>query len=183
MPARYLTTLSAFTLFLVLPGHISQGVMELRVFKEHLYVGVLSFFSGFALTRTAKIDDLTNLNMVTDWELITGNGFFREQREQLGGRIAENEYPWSSAEFNGIYFLGTVALTETPSNKPEHQAYKGRAQLWASEDGENWQYVFNDVLDSGAPYMYGYRTMQVTSDGQTLYIGSAANMYIPDPAV
>ena len=157
--------------------HVSMGVMELRVFKGHLYVGILSFVRGFALIRTAKINDLLNLSR-DDWELITGNGFAKEQRQQLGETIARNEYPWSSAEINGIYFIGTVSLGER--GLPWESGFENldQAQLWASTDGENWQMVESELFASSR-FMYGFRSMQVTSDQKKLYIGSAKNMYIP----
>jgi len=157
-----------------------MGVMEIRVFKGYLYVGVLSFVRGMALARTAKIDDLLNLKE-EDWTLITGNGFGQEQKDVFGCRIAGNEYPWATAEVNGIYFIGTVALVPRgiPLNGEDLDAgYQG--QLWASKDGWNWNIVTSELFDE-ANFLYGFRTMQVTKDQKTLYIGSAANMYIPDP--
>ena len=153
--------------------------MELRKFKDHLYLGLLSFPRGFALLRTSVLDPLAIQE--GDWEIVTPNGFADEQREQLGARVAGNEYPWSSAEVNGIYFIGTVNLT--PRGITLRRGVDepvGHAQLWASQDGENWKMIRSEQF-TDAPYMYGFRTMQVTSDQKTLYIGSAANMYLPAP--
>jgi hypothetical protein len=150
--------------------HISCGVMEIRVFNNQLYVGVLSFVRGFALVRTPKVDDLLNLS-VDDWELVTGNGFQREQRDQLDEvNRAGNDYTWSSAEAHGIYFIGTFAGSK--------QQELANAQLWASTDGWNWRVIQSDVFLESR-YMYGFRTMSLTSDKRILYIGSATNMYIP----
>lgn len=148
--------------------------MEIRVFKGHLYVGILSFIRGFALVRApiSSTDDVLNLRR-WDWELVSGNGFQREQRDQLGdGETGVgNDYTWSSAEVNGVYFLGTFA-----GSRREEQA---TGQLWASVDGMEWKLLQNDVL-AASRYMYGFRTMEVTKDQTKLYIGSAVNMYIPD---
>ena len=146
--------------------------MEIRVFKGHLYVGILSFVRGFALVRTPirSSDDLFNLRR-WDWELISGNGFQREQRDQIGEALAGNDYTWSSAVVNGIYFIGTFA-----GSKREEQA---TGQLWASYNGKDWKLLESDVL-AASRYMYGFRTMSVTKDQTKLYIGSAVNMYIPD---
>ncbi|CAB9530623.1 expressed unknown protein [Seminavis robusta] len=158
--------------------HIPCGVMEIRVFKGQLYIGILSFIRGFALIRTPKFDDLLNLNR-GDWQLITGNGFAREQRQQMGGNMAGNEYPWTSAEINGIYFVGTVSLTPRGFSWTTGLAKLDQAQLWASVDGNTWQVVESELFDASR-FMYGFRTMQVTKDQKKLYIGSAVNMYLPD---
>lgn len=158
--------------------HISCGVMEIRVFKGQLYVGVLSFIRGFALIRTSKIDDLANLTD-DDWELISGNGFQKEQRQQLGGNIAGNEYTWTSAEANGIYFIGTVSLTPRGFSWTSGVSKSRKAQLWASLDGAEWKVVESEHFDA-SKFMYGFRTMAVTSDEKTLYLGSAVNMYLAD---
>jgi hypothetical protein len=144
--------------------------MEIRVFNNQLYVGILSFVRGFALVRTSKVDDLLNLNE-DDWELVTGNGFQREQRDQLDEIYhAGNDYTWTSTVAHGIYLLGTFAGSK--------QQDLANAQLWGSTDGWNWKVIPSDVFLTSR-YMYGFRTMSLTSDKKTLYIGSATNMYIP----
>ncbi|CAB9518001.1 expressed unknown protein [Seminavis robusta] len=148
--------------------HLSCGVMEIRVFNDQLYVGVLSFVRGFALIRTQKVNDLLNLDD-GDWELITGSGFGVQQREHFGERQQGNDYTWSSADVNGIYFIGTFAGSSRDD----------RAQLWASTDGADWRIVESEVFDASR-FMYGFRTMEVTSDQKTIYIGSAVNLYLPD---
>jgi hypothetical protein len=144
--------------------------MEIRVFNNQLYVGILSFVRGFALVRTSKVDDLLDLND-DDWELVTGNGFQREQRDQLDEEYrAGNDYTWSSTVAHGIYFIGAFAGSK--------QQELANAQLWASVDGLNWRVIQSDVFYASR-YMYGFRTMALTSDKKKLYIGSATNMYIP----
>ena len=142
------------------------------MFKGHLYVGILSFVRGFALVRTPirSSDDLLGLSR-WDWELISGNGFQRQQRDQIGEAVAGNDYTWSSAEVQGIYFIGTFA----GSKRDE----KPTGQLWASYDGLEWKLLESDVM-SKSKYMYGFRTMEANKDQTKLYIGSAVNMYIPD---
>ena len=46
-------------------------------------------------------------------------------------------------------------------------------QLWASRDGEDWQMVTHKDQPG---FLFGYRTMQVTSD-QRLFIGSSSNLF------
>ena len=154
--------------------------MELRVFQGYLYVGIIGFVNGFALIKTSLVsNDITDLKR-SDWEIVTRNGFAREQRQQLGGRIGGNEYPWTSAEIHGIYFLGTIALTSRGiSLQAGLDKLSPQGQLWATMDGETWQPITSEVFDD-PPFMYGFRSMQATSDQKFLYIGSAANMYAPE---
>ena len=95
------------SLFFIVMGHDTNGVMELRVFNGHLYVGLLSYRDGFALIRTS-IDD-TIWNDWVGWEEITLNGFAEEQVDELGFRKAINPYPWSSTVADGVYYIGTFA--------------------------------------------------------------------------
>lgn len=151
--------------------HFSCGVMELRVFKGQLYLGLLSFPRGFALLRTSNLDILSVKE--DDWETITNNGFAREQRQQLGARVAGNEYPWSSEEVNGVYVLGTMTLTQRGFSTKSSEFLGAQPQLWGTRDGENW-YIIHHEDQPG--FMFGYRTMQTTSDNK-LFIGSASNLF------
>lgn len=149
--------------------------MELRVFNNKLYVGLLSFPRGFALLRTANLDIL-NVKQ-DDWELITGNGFAMEQREQLGARVAGNEYPWSSAEVNGVYVLGTTVSQRGISTKSAEMLGM-QPQLWASRDGENWILVHHDDQPG---FLFGYRTMQVTKDAKAFHWFVVQSFYSGGP--
>lgn len=171
IPAMDVSSKTTFLISLSDPIHFSCGVMEIRHFKGHLYVGILSFVRGFALVRTPiqSSSDLLNLKR-RDWELISGNGFQRQQRDQIDSPVG-NDYTWSSAEVNGIYFIGTFAGSE----REEHAT----GQLWASYNGLDWKLVDLPVT-STSKYIYGFRTMEATKDHTKLYIGSAVNMYIPD---
>ncbi|CAB9499293.1 expressed unknown protein [Seminavis robusta] len=153
-------------------GHFSHGVMELRVFKGQLYVGLLSFPSGFALFRTS------NLNVLgvgdDEWEIITDDGFAQEQRDQLGARVSGNEYPWSSAEIDGVYLLGTMTVSQRGISLNSQELIGVQPQLWASRDGSTWTLVPHEDQPG---HLFGYRTMQSTADGKTLYIGSASSLF------
>ena len=145
--------------------------MELRVFNNHLYLGLLSFPKGFALLRTANLNALE----VTpdEWEIVTPDGFAKEQREQLGARVSGNEYPWSSAEVDGVYVLGTMTVSQRGFSTKSEEFLGVQPQLWATRDGEEWFLIQHDEQPG---FLFGYRTMQVTSD-QTLYIGTASNLF------
>ena len=96
----------------------------------------------------------------SDFNTITDNGFFN----------SSNAYDWSMAEINGRIFLGTFDdnfLTSLP---------RGSAELWYSDDGENWQQMALP-LDWGL-WNYGIRVMDVGN--RMLFLGSASNMIAPD---
>lgn len=164
-----------------LMGHDTNGVMELRVFNGHLYVGLLSYRDGFALIRTS-IDD-TIWNDWVGWEEITLNGFAEEQVDELGFRKAINPYPWSSTVADGVYYIGTFAgLINEGADMFSEDAnpvdiIDGRAQLWSSANGLDWTLEEHNGFDQ--EFTYGFRTMQATSDG-SLYIGTASNLFLPD---
>jgi len=146
--------------------------MELTVFNDQLYVGLLSFPRGFALMRT-PMKDIHSVVEV-DWELITGNGFAREQREQLGARVSGNEYPWSSAVINGVYVIGTMTISQRGISTKSSELLGMQPQLWATKNGKDWTLVKHNDQPG---FLFGYRTMQVTKDQKTLYIGSSSNLY------
>lgn len=173
--------------------HASNGVMELRVFQDSLYVGLLSYQDGFALIK-ATVENVLNsfggwvkgarweAGQFLDWDVITTSGFASEQREQLGLRKARNPYPWSSTVVDGTYYIGTFAgainegAPEFGSDSPV-DIIDSRAQLWSSTDGGNWTIEEHDAF--GEEFTYGFRTMQANDDG-SLFIGTASNLFIPD---
>jgi len=146
--------------------------MELRVWNGYLYVGLLSYEDGFALIRT----DTETIS----WEIITEDGFYQEQIDQIGLPKAKNPYPWSSAVVNGKYYIGTfagvlnrgVGMGGNPLD-----LFDSRAQLWSSTDGTEWMLEEHDAF--GEEFTYGFRTMQATSKGD-LYIGTASHLFLPD---
>lgn len=151
--------------------HLSHGVMELNVFNDHLYVGLLSFPRGFALIRTANLNALEVQS--DEWEVVTPNGFAQEQRDQLGSRVAGNEYPWSSAIVNGVYIIGTMTVSQRGISTKSAEFLGVQPQLWGSRDGTDWKLIHHEDQPS---FLFGYRTMQATSD-HTLYIGSASQLF------
>lgn len=163
--------------------HASCGIMELRVFQGHLYVGILSYLRGFALIRT-KVDNLSRDHLNSnensmEWNEITINGFKEEQREQIGARLSGNEYPWSTAVIQDTLFLSTSALSCRGINFGNlRKTFNCQGQLWATKDGENWTIIQSEVIEQ-AKSLYGFRTMQSTSDGRRLYMGTATNSYVP----
>lgn len=125
------------------------------------------------MLRTANLNALEVTE--DEWEIVTPNGFAKEQREQLGSRVAGNEYPWSSAEVSGVYVLGTMTVSQRGFSTKSDEFVGLQPQLWATRDGTDWFLLQNDVDLPG--FLFGYRTMQTTSD-QTLFIGTASNLFV-----
>jgi hypothetical protein len=137
------------------------GVMKLIEFNGELYMGTVNYQDGFTLMKT------TNSSEPGAWDVISIDGFGN----------SDNAYTWSMVEWQGKLYIGSfnsgiVAGELSPIPVP----LDGRAELWCSEDGSNWDQVFDDGLDS--PFTYGIRNMLVADD--RLYLGTASNFFIPD---
>ena len=144
------------------------GVMQLKVFKDKLFLGTVNYENGFTLLSYEKPNDQ---NPEGKWNVITTDG--------LGD--PSNAYSWSMQEWNGKLYLGTFNDgLYSGIYDPLPIPLDGRAQLWCSENGENWSQVMGDGF--GSAFNYGIRTMTVTHDGR-LVMGTASNMMIPDPLV
>lgn len=132
------------------------GVLKLFATSAgQLYVGLLDLSMGFTLI-SCKPADCTAGN----WTTHTGNGFGNP----------DNAYAWSMVQSNGRLFVGTF-------NKNFFQVLpRGSSELWATDDGINWQ---QQALPLGwGLWNYGIRNME-TGNNQ-LFLGSASNIVAPD---
>lgn len=139
------------------------GVMMLQEFNDEFYLGTVNYTDGFTLLRTPDPADPEG------WDVITTDG--------LGD--PSNAYAWSSVVWNDELYLGTFndglyGGIYDPLPVP----LDGRAQLWRSSDGLQWSEVVDDGF--GSAFNYGIRTMTVADD--RLFVGTASNFLIPDPA-
>lgn len=152
------------------PGDDTLGVMELRSFGDQFYLGTLGYAGGFTLLRT--VDPLT-ADPATGWQQITGSGF-----SEFPGGTSANAYPWSSAVFGEHYYLGTFQLTGTGpfDGLADPFLFGGRAQLWRSADGLDWELVEDNGFDS--LFTYGIRELVVWNE--TLAAVTASNLFVPD---
>jgi hypothetical protein len=154
----------------------ANGVMQLDIVGDYLYLGTVSYSNGFGYARI-QITDVSFTTLSSDWEIITVDGFYTEQGTQADIK-ARNPYPWSTAVVGDKYYIGTFAgLINT-----ENAAYgplDTRAQLWSTDvvDGTTWTIEEDDAF--GEAYSYGFRTMQPGPDG-SLYIGTASNLFFLD---
>jgi len=140
------------------PGNL--GVMKLIEFNGQLYLGTVNYENGFTLMRTATPDDASS------WETITTNG--------LGDM--SNAYSWSMEVWQGKLMLGTFN-SGLYGGMYGPLPLDGRAELWSSADGLNWELLMDDGF--GSMYTYGIRDMVATDD--TLYLGTASNFFLYDP--
>lgn len=152
-----------------LQGLFNIGVMALMPFNGQLYLGTVNYLNGFTLVRTPTPD------VPASWQVITKNGF---QSEVPGVTTADNAYSWSMVEMNGTLFLGTFNHGITGGiYAPLPIPMDGRAQLFSSTNGADWNLLVPDGF--GSPFTYGFRTLVAGSDGR-LYIGTASHFMLPD---
>ncbi|MEN6463851.1 MAG: hypothetical protein ABFD62_01595 [Syntrophaceae bacterium] len=138
------------------------GVMKLIVFQKQFYLGTVNYQDGFTLLRTKTPGNPNG------WEVLTTNGF----------NDKDNSYTWSMLEFRGTLYLGTFnSGIYGGIYAPLFIPLDGRAQLWASDHGNDWVKLVNDGFDR---FNYGFRNMVVYNN--QLVIGTASDFLIPDPA-
>lgn len=133
-----------------------QVFYDLRVFKDHIYVGTGDLF-GFSLHRSA--DGINWETIGTDGMGWPGNG--EQDTSNLG-----NLFTWRFEVFEDALWVGIFN-------------YQG-ARLWKSETGdpgvENWIEMVGPTSPFlpegfGNPYNWGVRTLEEHND--SLYIGTA----------
>lgn len=137
----------------------TSGVGVLKLFtsaKGVLMVGTVDFIKGFGLYT---LDPVGNFNTVTT------SGFGNP-----AAPLNLNAYPWSMAEINGRTFVGTF------NTGVFNQLPRGSAELWYSDDLNNWQQMALP-LDFGY-WNYGIRTMLPAN--KQLYLGTASTIVAPD---
>ncbi len=136
----------------VLELHDGHFMMTLEVFDGYLYLGScgLPRAQSFYLKRSANPDDPDS------WETIVGDdGIYPE-----GFGYRDNLYAWNMEEYEGRLYLGTLK-------------FFGPAQLWVSDDGLNWEKIF----ETDSRMQYGIR--ELTATDEALFIGTAYNLLAP----
>ena len=143
-----------------LGGLMNLGVMKLVNFKGMVYLGTVNYLNGFTLMRSATPMDTGS------WEIISTNGL-----EDMS-----NAYTWTMDVFQGKLVIGTFN-SGLYGGLYGPLPLDGRAELWCSSDGQNWDLMMDDGF--GSKYTYGIRSMVATED--TLYMGTASNFFLTDP--
>ena len=176
------------------------AIMELRVYKDKLYIGLggpsgntylysYDSASGVAAPIAAQpslpqsnvgviklyagSDGLLyigNTDLSLGFSLMTYDGTNFKTITLNGFGDTNNAYAWSMAEFNGRLYLGT--FNQNFSTLP----LSASAQLWYSDNRIDWLKA-NLPKDFG-PTNYGLRTLEVA--GGQLFLGTASNMLAPD---
>jgi hypothetical protein len=186
-------------------GPLNQAVATIASFDGAIYIG--SGIQGGGNDRVNKIGpagaELIRLNSDGRWDLIVGDPrvVAGERREPLSGLRAGfgnlfNGYVWTLASHDGWLYAGTFDWSimlrwttgvEAPPKvvqffdhlNPEFMiANAGGADLWRSQDGENWMPVTRQGFDN--PYNAGIRNLVSTPHG--LFVGTA-NFFGPRVAV
>jgi hypothetical protein len=185
-------------------GAANQVVMAMAPFKGSMYVG--TGIQGGGVDRVNKIGpaaaELIRINPDDSWDLIVGDNRRDEKhKEPLSGLRSGfgnlfNGYVWALGVHDGWLYAGTcdmsimlrwTTLREAPPRvvrffhymDPEAiVANEGGADLWRSQDGENWLQVTRHGF--GNPYNNGFRNLVSTPRG--LFAGTA-NLFGPRVAV
>jgi hypothetical protein len=185
-------------------GTANQVVMAMVPFKGAMYIG--TGIQGGGTDRVNKIGpaaaELIRINADDTWDLIVGDHRADDRhREPLSGLRSGfdnlfNGYVWSLCVHDGWLYAGTCDMTvmlrwstfrEAPPKvvrffrhlDPEFVvANNGGAELWRSQDGENWMPVTRRGFDN--PYNNGIRNLASTPFG--LFAGTA-NLFGPRVAV
>jgi outer membrane protein assembly factor BamB len=136
----------------MLESYDGHFMMTLKVFNGCLYIGSagLPTAQSFYLKRSANPDDPDS------WETIVGEGGIYP----AGFGYRDNLYAWNMEEYKGRLYLGTLK-------------FFGPAQLWVSDDGVNWEKIF----EADSNMQYGIRELKATDEA--LYIGTAYNVLSP----
>ncbi len=175
-------------------GAYNHSTTQMVVFGDHLYVPALVYVgynhNGIPIFKAA---DMVRLDADDNLEVVIGPGSISGLDSGFGDQ--SNAYLWSMAVHQGRLYCGTWdssaeislairrwplvlqnlpaiikgLLRVKPRPGPLDRVFGIGAELYVSDDGVNWQRVFNDGL--GNPDNYGVRNM--LSVGDVLYIGMA----------
>lgn len=186
-------------------GPLNQGVAAMVVFRNAIYVG--TGIQGGGIDRVNQVGpaagEVIRINADDSWDLIAGD--FRviggRALEPLSGLRAGfgnffNGYIWSLGVHEGWLYAGTYDWSLTmrwalldPTLKKVHRLFEilnpeivveneGGADLWRSNDGENWLPVTRQGF--GNPYNIGIRN--IVSSPMGLFVGTG-NLFGPRVAV
>jgi hypothetical protein len=169
----------------------NEAVMNMDVFKGHLYVGTGIPLGFNPITRHGPRGcDLIRIRPDDTWEVIVGparDNPLSGYRPGFGWYL--NAYCWYMKEHAGYLYLGTWDMSRTiaflgqdaesvaPAFKPLLDELVARPQDWGSPmggdlyrtlDGVQWEPIFLDGL--GNPDNHGIRTLESTPLG--LFVGT-----------
>jgi hypothetical protein len=176
------------------------AIMELRVYKEKLYIGIggpsgfsyLYSYDGVSGVATPVASQpalpdsnvgviklfvssdgllyIGNTDLTLGFSLQTFDGTTFNTITLNGFNDPNNAYAWSMAELGGRLYLGT--FNQDFSANP----FSASAQLWYKENGSTWQKA--TLPSSFGPLNYGIRNMEIGNN--QLFLGTASNMLAPD---
>ena len=176
------------------------AIMELRVYKNKLYIGVggpsgnnyLYSYDGLSAVA-APVDAqpalpqssvgviklfvasngllyIGNTDLTLGFSLLTYDGTNFNSVTLDGFGDSNNAYSWSMAEYNGRLYLGTFNQGFTSNIST------ASAQLWYSDNKVDWKKAA--LPKNFGPLNYGIRNLEVGNN--QLFLGTASNMLAPD---
>lgn len=190
--------------YIPLPGvsgnPYKPAIMELRVYKNQLYIGLggpsgnsylYSYDSATGVAAPvaaqpalpdsnvgviklfASSDGLLyigNTDLNLGFSLMTFDGTNFKTLTMNGFGDTGNAYAWSMAEFNGRLYLGTF------NQNSSFIQTSPSAQLWYTDNRVDW--LKATLPKDFGPTNYGFRTLEVGAN--QLFLGTASNMLSPD---
>ena len=172
-------------------GSQMVSVVSMHVFRGHLYVGAVSWYSRSL--QGLPESELIRIGHRDQWELVAGNprkGPDGNWRYPISGLPAGfgnsfNSHMWRMTDEGGALFVGTL---DWSSFLQDTQQWAGRLaglvstilkpgygfDLWKSCDGVSWSPVTVNAFGKD-PDDFGVRTLVPTSNG--FYLGTANHAF------
>lgn len=153
------------------------AVTAMAEFKGALYVG--SGITGFGRDKVHDVGpasaELIRVHRDGSWDLIAGRMRFTTEGLKvplslLGPGLGDfyNSVVWAIGAHDGALYLGTHQWEAFRSLELNADDILGGYQLWATEDGEQWELLIDD--GNGNPAELGIRTLASTPLG--LFVGT-----------
>ena len=150
----------------------NPAVTAMAQFNGALYLG--SGIAGYGFDVVQDIGpasaELIRVNSDGSWDLIAGRMRFTKDGLKvplslLGPGLGDfyNAAIWAIAEHQGALYLGTNQWEALRALELNREPLVGGYQLWASENGEDWELIVDD--GRGNPAEFGVAVLQPTPFG------------------
>ncbi len=162
---------------------LNEVAIAMAAFKGALYIG--TGIPGLGYDKTYDVGpaaaELIRLNADGSWDLIVGTPRFTPDGLKVplsamgpGFDDTQNTVFWSMGVHDGSLYVGTNNVRPWKIAMRGDREMVGGAQLWASDDGENWQAVTLDGF--GNHFAIGIRTQLSTPLG--FFVGTSNHQEI-----
>lgn len=158
--------------------NLNEATVSMVVFKDALYIG--SGIPGLGYDKTHNVGpgaaELIRINRDGSWDIVVGTRRFTPFGLKLplsgmapGFNDLDNTVFWSMAVHEDSLYVGTNNICAWRVVLRGGMRMEGGAQLWATNNGEDWQPVTLDGF--GNPFATGFRSMLSTPFG--FFVGTS----------